>query len=86
MEKKDKKDKFIKSFRFPRLSEEQCRKLHGASLEILERVGVRLLEEESILLLRKAGANPAEHKPEPLPTKVKEKLRKVVCNAKKGLK
>jgi len=41
---------------FPRLSEEQFRRLHEASLEILERVGVRLYLEEAVELLEKAGA------------------------------
>lgn len=72
MEKKDKKDKFLKSFRFPRLSEGQCLKLHGASLEILERVGVRLLEKEAILLLRKAGANLADNNLVRIPSKLVE--------------
>jgi len=41
---------------FPRLSEEQFRRLHEASLEILEHVGVRLYLEEAVELLKKAGA------------------------------
>lgn len=41
---------------FPRLSEEQCRKVHEASLEVLERVGVRLDYAEAVNLLKKAGA------------------------------
>ncbi len=40
---------------FPRLSEEQFRRLREASLEILERVGVRLHLDEAVELLRKAG-------------------------------
>jgi trimethylamine--corrinoid protein Co-methyltransferase len=54
---KDKKDNIIDPPSFPRLSEEQCRKVHWTSLEILERVGVRLHLEEAIHLLKKAGAN-----------------------------
>jgi len=46
----------LKGFRFPRLSEEQCRKMHEASLEILECIGVRLDLEEAVQLLKKAGA------------------------------
>jgi trimethylamine--corrinoid protein Co-methyltransferase len=46
----------LKGFQFPRLSEEQCRKMHEASLEILERIGVRLDLEEAVLMLKKAGA------------------------------
>ena len=41
---------------YPRLSESQCEKIHGATLEILERVGVRLELEEAVDLLKKAGA------------------------------
>jgi trimethylamine--corrinoid protein Co-methyltransferase len=41
---------------FPRLSESQCQKIHGASLEILDRIGVRLFHGEAIDLLKKAGA------------------------------
>ena len=45
------------SMHFARLSEEQCRKMHWASLEMLERVGVRLYLQEAIDLLKKAGAD-----------------------------
>lgn len=41
---------------FPRLTEEQARRMHEACLEILERVGVRLYLDEAVELLRKAGA------------------------------
>jgi trimethylamine--corrinoid protein Co-methyltransferase len=41
---------------FPRLTQEQARRMHEACLEILERVGVRLYLEEAVELLRKAGA------------------------------
>jgi len=43
-------------FCFPRLSEKQCRRMHEVSLEILERVGVRLYLDEAVGLLKKAGA------------------------------
>lgn len=39
-----------------RLSDEQFEKIHAASLEILERIGVRLHLQEAIDLLKKAGA------------------------------
>ncbi|MDI6769551.1 MAG: trimethylamine methyltransferase family protein [Anaerolineales bacterium] len=39
-----------------RLSDEQFEKMHAASLEILERIGVRLHLQEAIDLLKKAGA------------------------------
>lgn len=44
------------SAHFGKLSPQQCKKLHNASLEILERTGVRLFEPEAVELLRKAGA------------------------------
>jgi len=43
--------------RFRRLSEIECQKLHCASLEILERTGVRLHHQPAIDLLKKAGAS-----------------------------
>jgi trimethylamine---corrinoid protein Co-methyltransferase len=42
---------------FSQLSESQCQKIHWASLEILERVGVRLYLEEAVDLFRRAGAD-----------------------------
>jgi trimethylamine--corrinoid protein Co-methyltransferase len=41
---------------FPNLTEEKCRKIHEASLEILERVGTRLFLDDAVDLLVKAGA------------------------------
>ena len=43
-----------------RLSDEQFEKIHAASLEILERIGVRLDLPEAIDLLKKAGAQVSE--------------------------
>ncbi len=40
-----------------KLSEDQCGKLYWACLEILERTGVQLHEQEAIDLLKKAGAH-----------------------------
>lgn len=51
-----KKDKADKGFNFPRLRESQCRRMHEASLEILERIGVRLELQEAVDMLKKAGA------------------------------
>ncbi len=45
------------SVHFARLSDEQCRRIHWASLEMLERVGVRLYFQEAVDLLKKAGAD-----------------------------
>jgi len=49
------KDRAQEGFHFPRLSDEQCRKMHEACLEILEH-GVRLELQEAVDLLKKAGA------------------------------
>lgn len=56
MPKKITTDSTQEGFRFPRLSEEQCRTIHEACLEILERIGVRLKLKEAVDLLKKAGA------------------------------
>lgn len=40
-----------------KLTEDQCSKLYWACLEILERTGVQLYEQEAIDLLAKAGAH-----------------------------
>ena len=50
----------LKDFQFPRLSEKQCQRIHEASLEILERIGVRLDLEEAVQMLKKAGAKVTE--------------------------
>ena len=42
--------------RHTRLAREQCERLHAASLQILERTGVRLFDPEAIELARTAGA------------------------------
>jgi trimethylamine--corrinoid protein Co-methyltransferase len=49
-------DRAFLSAQFRRLSDEQCEKIHWASLEVMERTGVRLYEQEAIDLVRKAGA------------------------------
>jgi trimethylamine--corrinoid protein Co-methyltransferase len=48
-------DRSFSSVQFRRLSDEQCQKLHWACLEILERTGVRLYDQEALDLLKKAG-------------------------------
>ena len=39
------------------LSDEQCQQIHLASLEILSRTGIRVMDEEAVALLREAGAD-----------------------------
>ena len=41
--------------RFRKLSDDQSERLHHASLEILDRTGVRLFENEALDLLKKKG-------------------------------
>jgi len=47
----------INAPRFQKLSPDQLERIHFASLEILERTGVRLLVPEAVDLLKKAGAD-----------------------------
>jgi trimethylamine--corrinoid protein Co-methyltransferase len=50
-------DQTFLSAQFRRMSEQQCEKIHWASLEVMERTGVRMYEQEAIDLVRKAGAH-----------------------------
>jgi trimethylamine--corrinoid protein Co-methyltransferase len=50
-------ERVFDSVQFARLSPDQCRKIHWASLEILERFGVRLQHQPAIDLLVKGGAD-----------------------------
>jgi trimethylamine--corrinoid protein Co-methyltransferase len=43
------------SAHFQRLSDQQCEKIHWASLEVMERTGVRLYEQEALDLLKRVG-------------------------------
>ena len=47
----------INAPRFQKLSHDQLARIHFASLEILERTGVRLHLPEAVELLKKAGAD-----------------------------
>jgi len=67
------KEKAAKGFCFPRLSEKQCRRMYEASLEILERVGVRLYLEEAVQLLKKAGAQVTDTNLVRVPARIVEK-------------
>ena len=49
-------DRMFSTTQFRRLSDEQCQKIHWASLEVMERTGVRLYEQEAIDLLEARGA------------------------------
>jgi trimethylamine--corrinoid protein Co-methyltransferase len=52
----EKNDDTMGTPRFGRLTVAQCERIHEASLEILERTGVRLYEPEAVELLQGAGA------------------------------
>jgi len=49
-------DRVFGGAQYARISPEQCEKLHNASLEILERTGVRLYYQQAVDLLKQAGA------------------------------
>ncbi|MBU0482812.1 MAG: trimethylamine methyltransferase family protein [Proteobacteria bacterium] len=74
------------SAHFGKLSPQQCEKLHNASLEILERTGVRLFDPEAVELLRNAGAFISEENRVRIPSGLVEKAfttvpkRVVLCN------
>ncbi len=59
---------------FPRLSERQFRQIHEASLEILERVGVRLYLAEAVDMLKKAGARVSDDTLVRVPARLVEKM------------
>jgi trimethylamine:corrinoid methyltransferase-like protein len=46
----------FRNSQFPNLTEKKCRRIHEASLEILERVGARLFLDRAVDLLKKAGS------------------------------
>jgi trimethylamine--corrinoid protein Co-methyltransferase len=79
-------DTIFGSPHFGKLSPQQCEKLHNASLEILERTGVRLFEPEAVELLRKAGAFVSEGNRVRIPSGLVEKAfttvpkRVVLCD------
>jgi trimethylamine--corrinoid protein Co-methyltransferase len=79
-------DRTFLSAQFRRLSDEQCQKIHWASLEVLERTGARLYEQEAIDLLKKAGAQVSDGNLVRIPSGLVEKAfstvpkRVVLCN------
>ena len=74
------------SSHYTRLSSDQCRKLHWASLEVLERTGVHLYEPAAVELLRNAGAWVSDECTVRIPSALVEKAlgtvpkRVVLCN------
>jgi len=63
---------------FRRLSEKECEKLHSASLEILQRTGVRMHHQPAIDLLKKAGASVSDGNRVRIPGKLVEDALKTV--------
>lgn len=68
-----KNDRAKEGFNFPRLTDEQCRTIRDASLEILERIGVRLELQEAVDLLKKAGAKVIDENVVRIPPKLVER-------------
>lgn len=80
MKKRDKIYINPAGIRFPRITDKQCQKMHAASLEILERVGVRLHLDEAVQILKKAGAAVAENNLVRIPAKLVEKALRTAPN------
>ena len=79
-------DRTFQTAQFRRMSDEQCQRIHWASLEVMERTGVRLYEQEAIDLVRKAGAHVSDGNLVRLPSGLVEKAfttvprRVVLCD------
>ena len=79
-------DRTFLSAQFRRMSEEQCEKIHWASLEVMERTGVRLYEPEALSLLKERGAHLSDGNRVRIPSWLVEKAlttvprRIVLCN------
>jgi len=66
-------DQVFSTTQFRRLSDEQCQRLYWACLEILERTGVRLFDQEALDLLRKAGVSATDGNRVRIPSALVEK-------------
>jgi trimethylamine--corrinoid protein Co-methyltransferase len=71
-------DQVFSTTQFRRLSDEQCQKLYWACLEILERTGVRLYDQEALDLLKKAGLSASDGNRVRIPSGLVEKARGTV--------
>ena len=74
---------------YSRLAPAQCAALHAASLEVLERTGVRLLEPEAVELLSGAGAAISEGNRARIPARLVERAletapRRIVLHDRTG--
>lgn len=66
-------DHVFGSAQFRRLSDSQCQKLYWACLEILERTGVRLYDQEALDLFKKAGVSATDGNRVRIPSSLVEK-------------
>jgi len=79
-------DSMLQSVQFRRMSDEQCQKIHWASLEVMDRTGVRLYEQEAIDLVKRAGAHVSDGNRVRFPSGMVEKAfttaprRMVLCD------
>jgi trimethylamine--corrinoid protein Co-methyltransferase len=71
---------FLDSAQFRRLSDDQNQKLYWACLELLERTGVRLYEQEALDLLKKAGVSASDGNRVRIPAGLVEKARMTAPN------
>ena len=76
----------IKSAQFRQVTDDQLQEIHNASLEILEKTGVRLHLQEAVDMLKKAGAHVSEGNRVRIPSYLAEKTlntapkRVVLCD------
>jgi len=68
-------DQIFSTTQFRRLTDQQCQKLYWACLEILERTGVRLYDQEALDLLKKAGVPATDGNRVRIPSSLVEKAR-----------
>jgi trimethylamine--corrinoid protein Co-methyltransferase len=68
-------DQVFSTTQFRRLSDEQCQRLYWACLEVLERTGVRLYDQEALDLLKKAGVPATDGNRVRIPSGLVEKAR-----------
>jgi len=68
-------DQIFSTTQFRRLTDQQCQKLYWACLEILERTGVRLYDQEALDLLKKAGVPATDGNRVRIPSNLVEKAR-----------
>lgn len=71
-------DHIFGSTQFRRLSDDQCQRLYWACLEILERTGVRLYDQEALDLLDKAGVSATDGNRVRIPARLVEKALSTV--------